>query len=231
MFKKVKSSSPCVGYNAITLLNNIFPVVTSVADFIPPFRVVSLFPEYFSQAYGVTDNSKIIVLNLVEFMSFINSYFISGNFDFSHLLFVFHGFRWSQIIHIFATCCVEISGVKVPVRHTINSWLIQLFRFLISLFGSLEEVGKYIIEGTDLTTFLGSAKQDKPVYNAKSLDSDKFIYISMEISPLISYFIRIKILFFMYSSNQNKLLAIQNEIDSFSDKKKSFIRDTLLYKL
>jgi hypothetical protein len=220
LFKKVESSSPRMGYNAITFLSNKFPVITSVTGSLPTIRVVSLFPEYFYKTYGVIDNSNIKVLNLVQFMFIIDSS-RSGKLDLNNQLYVFHGFRWSQIIHIYTISGIDIYGVKVTVRHTVNSLLIQLFSYLIPLFGSLEAVGKHLIEGTDFSTFWGSAKLDRPLHLAKPSDNFKFYDLSLGISPLISNFIHIKYFSYKYTTNQNKLLAIQSEIDSSTIKKNS----------
>jgi hypothetical protein len=93
IFNLVKSSFPRIGYNAITLLSSRFPVVTSEIDSLRVIIVVSLFPDYFSRTYAVTDNSNIKVLNLVQFISHIDAYFTNSNFELCSNLYVFHGFR------------------------------------------------------------------------------------------------------------------------------------------
>jgi len=54
---------------------------------------------------------------------------------------------------MFALFNIDVYGVKTPVRHTVNSLQIKLFSYLILLFGSLDEVGKCLIEDTHFSTF------------------------------------------------------------------------------
>jgi hypothetical protein len=223
LFKKIESSSPRLDYNVITFLSNKFPYITNDSKPRQVITVVSLFPDYFYKAYGVIDNSNINVLSLVQFMFYISDSFKSDEFDLNNLFFVFHGFRWSQILRLFKLYHVDIFGVKVPVRHTVNSLQIQLFSYLIPLFGSLEAVGKHLIEGTDFSTFWGSAKLDNPLYSTKQSYRRQFLSISIEFSFIVSNFFKVKELLLSYFTNQNELLAIQSEIDSFSHEKNSLL--------
>ena len=231
MFTKVKSSSPRAGFNVITFLSNRFPVVTSITDPVHDIKVVSLFPHYFSHTYGVNENTKINinVTNLVDFMYYINTYFSSSNYYNEDILYIFHGFRWSQIIHMFALFNIDIYGVKTPVRHTVNSLQFKLFSYLILLFGSLDEVGKHLIEGTHFATFWGSAKLDRPVYKAKSSNWEKFLEISIQSSFLISNYLLVKEVYLKYLSIKNKEQGIDSEIEMLSKKKESLFSDKNSY--
>jgi len=231
VFTKVKSSSPRVGFNVITFLSNRFPVVTSITDPVHDIKVVSLFPQYFSHTYGVNENTKINinVTNLVDFMYYINTYFASSNNYNDDILYIFHGLRWSQIIHMFALFNIDVYGVKTPVRHTVNSLQIKLFSYLILLFGSLDEVGKCLIEDTHFSTFWGSAKLDRPVYKAKSSNWEQFLAMSIQSSFLISNYLLVKEVYLKYLSIQNKEQGIDSEIEMLTKKKTSLLSDKNSY--
>jgi hypothetical protein len=231
IFKRVKSSSPRVGFNVITFLSNRFPVVTSITDPVHNIVVVSLFPQYFSHTYGVNENTKIniIVKNIADFMSYTYNAFASGNYIHDDTLYIFHGFRWSQIIHMFALYNIDVYGVKTPVRHTVNSLQIKLFSYLITVFGSLDEVGKHLIEGTHFATFWGSAKLERPVYKAKSSNWEQFLAISIQSSSLISNYLLLKEVYFKALYSFHKEEGIDSEIEMLIKKKESLLSDKYSY--
>jgi hypothetical protein len=231
IFKFVKSSSSRVSFNAITFLSNRVPNLTKLSAANKTVIVVSLFPQYFSHPYDVKDDGKIIFINLFKFISDINNVFTPNyhNLYNDQVLYIFHGFPWSQIIHMFKICRVDISGVKIPVKHTVNSLQIKLFSYLTLVFGSLEEAKKHLIEGTHFATFWGSAKLERPVYKTQSSNWEQFLAISKQFSFLISKYLKVKDIYFNCIFNNHKWEGINSEIEMLIKKKESLLSDKNSY--
>ena len=231
MFKFVKSSSPRVSFNAITFLSNKVPDLTKLSDANKFVIVVSLFPHYFSHPYDVKDDGNILFINLFKFISNINNVFTPNyhNLYNDEVLYIFHGFSWSQIIHMFRICHVDIFGAKIPVKHTINSLQIKLFSYLILLFGSLDEAKKHLIEGTHYATFWGSTKGERPFYKPELPNWVKFLEISLQFSFLISNYLKVKEIYFNCIFNNRKWEGIDSEIEMLIKKKESLFSDKNSY--
>jgi len=231
IFKFVKSSSSRVSFNAITFLSNRVPNLIKLSAANKTVIVVSLFPHYFSHPYDVKDDGKIIFINLFQFISDINNVFTPDyhNLYNDQVLYIFHGFPWSQIIHMFKICHVDISGVKIPVKHTVNSLQIKLFSYLTLVFGTLEEAKRHLIEGTHFATFWGSTKWDRPVYKAKSSNWEQFLAISIQFYFLISNYLKVKDIYFNCIFNNHKWEGINSEIEMLIKKKESLLSDKNSY--
>jgi hypothetical protein len=232
--KRIKLSPTRGEFNVITFLSNSFGFPNRIDN--PEGKaliVVSLFPDYLSRTYDVTvisgtdsdvNNSNIKVISFIYFMALLSKHGTHGDLDPKEgMMFVFHGFSWSQILYMFNLYHMDLFGVNIPVRHTVNSLQIRLLKYLIPLFGSIEEVQKHLIEGTQFSTFWGSAKLDNPVYSDILENKKPFLSISMQFSGIVTAFLRVKKRFINYTSNANKLLAIESKIDSFSHEKKSLL--------
>jgi hypothetical protein len=130
--------------------------------------IITLYPDFFESIDNIGPKGvspKLLIISLwdvIEDSEIFEKLFHNLN-EYNIL---FHGIRWCHILKILELNGILVYGIKHSIRHTTNPLHIRLFKFLLLLFKSFDNLSNYSMSNSFMSKFWGTSKVEGGLLNS-----------------------------------------------------------------